>query len=50
MWLHVYMVHQVTKMRVDLIRGSMAAPESMMRILSDYPPPPEPSTLAPPSM
>lgn len=28
---------QVTEMRVDMIRGSMAAPESMMRILSDYP-------------
>ncbi len=28
---------QVNKMRVDMIRGSMAAPESIMRILSDYP-------------
>ena len=28
---------QVNEMRVDMIRGSMAAPESLMRILSDYP-------------
>lgn len=43
-------VGQVSKMRVDMIRGSMAAPESMMRILSDYPPPPEPLGAPPPSM
>ncbi len=41
---------RVNEMRVDLIRGSMAAPESMMRILSDYPnpyaaQPPPPSML-----
>lgn len=28
---------RVNEMRVDMIRGSMAAPESIMRILSDYP-------------
>lgn len=40
---------QVNKMRIDMIRSSLAAPESMMRILSDYPmvpdAPPPPSML-----
>ncbi|GAX72604.1 hypothetical protein CEUSTIGMA_g60.t1 [Chlamydomonas eustigma] len=40
---------QVNKMRVDMIRGSMAAPESFMRILSDYPPPQQQGP-PPPSM
>ncbi|KAF5828210.1 hypothetical protein DUNSADRAFT_18022 [Dunaliella salina] len=39
---------QVNKMRVDMIRGSLAVPESMMRILSDYEPPLKKE--APPSM
>jgi hypothetical protein len=28
--------HQVNKMHIDMIRGSMAAPEPLMSIMSDY--------------
>ncbi len=39
---------RVNKMRVDMIRNSLAAPESMLRILSDYPL--NPHNEPPPSM
>lgn len=39
---------QVHKMRVDMIRQSLAAPESVMRILADYPV--NPRADPPPSM
>ena len=39
---------RVNKMRIDMIRSSMAAPESMLRMLSDYPL--HPHAEPPPSM